>query len=266
MKGKRLFRLRAAVILAAAAVLVLGGCDNPLYELLSRDPSDPRDETPAADSFRKENTVYASWGEDEGADEYILLRADDVAGTLAWEEVYRGPGHEYTDTDIAQDRLYRYRLDKRRGRGYFTGSKTALAVGARLRDDGNEDNDREERAAVLEAELQANIHYYVFSDGRVLSDTDWYSIYVPARRTAQVYIKEEGLADGPGVELSFYVLNPAYAIEEAYQNTNFPVRNTAFTGRYLKIRVSPNKNKFVSGVTGGTVKSYTIALDSITNN
>lgn len=101
------------------STLLLFSCsDNAFQDMLFRTTDDPFQDVPVADSLTTENTVYLSWEEDEGCDEFFLMKAyDSYYEDLDFECVYEGTGTSFVDARLPEGDRYVYRLDKKKGYG-----------------------------------------------------------------------------------------------------------------------------------------------------
>ena len=239
--------------MALIAVLMLG-CNLPQPEVESA-------KTVAAggvevDSFRGNGTIAAKWRGDVNADEYVLMRArDEVSGVREYEEVYRGRVTNYIDSKIAVDIRYIYRLDKVRKGVVHPGEETGLGVGHRGEIDMNEPNDRQEEATALSSFKRATIYYYRFSDGRELTEVDWYKVKIGGGRTEYIQIKEDGIVGMTTLKLKL----PGQEAIVAEQGKWYELKNEAGVEKELYIIVSPDAESFVeAGMSGGMIRGYTI--------
>ncbi|MBQ8679935.1 MAG: hypothetical protein IJ530_09220 [Treponema sp.] len=245
--------------------LLFLSCENSFEEMLMRTTADPFQEVPTADSFSKENTVYLNWSADEGADEYILLRAFDSLNP-SFSEIYRGKGLSYTDTGVEESYLYLYRLDKTRGGKYFKGKNYAHAVGAQLRKDAYEDNDSESKATFLESDIEANISCIRFSDGYELFDKDWYYIVIPARHTAEIMITQVGLSANDTTDFNVLIPSYNYEIKNPVNAAENPINNTELSSKVIRFKIYANETTVFTNVIGDkkvNYLNYTVSLTKI---
>ena len=67
-------------------------CHNSAFnEELFRNPNDPFDDVPKADSLAAEHTVFLSWEEDDASDMFYLMRSPDkvpLSGQVARAEIF----------------------------------------------------------------------------------------------------------------------------------------------------------------------------------
>jgi hypothetical protein len=250
MKGKI---WRSMVIFSLAAM----SCSMPT--MTGPKKAEPFVDVAAADSFRGDRTIYLRWKQDEGAESYLLMKSiDGIDGYGEFEEVYAGGNLYYLDRDIERDRRYIYRLDKRAGGLIIEGEQTAIGIGSDAETDYNEPNNTKEKAVLLNSFKQANIYYYKFSDGRVLSDTDWYKLPLSPGASAALRITETGA----GTRSSFEVNAGGYPVGSIPNGTGFRIENTGGE-EYVHIEISPRAEEFVdSRSTGGTVRFYRIEIDT----
>ena len=75
-------------------------CHNSAFnEELFRNPNDPFDDVPKADSLAAEHTVFLSWEEDDASDMFYLMRSPDKV-PLSWNCIYEGCGTSFTDLNF----------------------------------------------------------------------------------------------------------------------------------------------------------------------
>lgn len=248
---------------AAALAFLLGSCADSFAPLLLRTYDDPFQDVARAECFAAVNTIYLSWSADAGADEYILMRADDVR-PYRFSQVYRGKGTAYADTfdamTAATDR-YLYRLDKVRGSRRFEGRRHAY--GARtegLLSDEHEDNDKRERSTLLEGDCIATLPSYLFSDGTVMSDEDWYHVSIGPRRTALIEVVEQGVSPNQLTHLRYTI--DRTGLDAAIANsTAFAVENTAYEARTLRFRIYADMSRVLGTYASGSAPlAYRISL------
>lgn len=67
---------RLVKIIILVFLFILSSCSNILAQYLLRDYSDPKDSVIEADCFSKVQCINVTWEEDECADLYRLMRAD----------------------------------------------------------------------------------------------------------------------------------------------------------------------------------------------
>ncbi len=68
MTGKKRERYMRSIAVTALAVMVMlqCGCARGIYETLSRDTSDPREDSGDVESFKESNTITMRWEADSG--------------------------------------------------------------------------------------------------------------------------------------------------------------------------------------------------------
>jgi hypothetical protein len=237
--------------------------------VFSRTRPFPFAEAPLADGFRWDEKVGLRWGYDEGADTYILERRYDnpaIGGFDPWKEIWEGSDLSYIDTTVNSqtNSRYEYRLSKRRNGDKYTWEQvTTLAVAAGVEQDMYEPNNTRESSTILDNYREGNIYCYGYYDGRVLSDTDWYKVFIPAGKTANITITYGNPTDSGYFQM--YVNGQPG--KEVVHNTAFSVKNDSNIQQYIAFAIQPAKEQFlVNGMYGGRVISYTITWTSITSD
>jgi hypothetical protein len=232
----------------------------------------PYGEAPVAESFRPDGYIKVRWHYDEGADQYVLVRRydDPLHGSLGPPEtVYAGTGLEYTDVTVnsEQNGRYVYVLRKERnGIEYRWDELRTYAVAVKTQEDGNEPNNLEGEATLLEDYRLGNVYYFAFSEaGRVVSDIDWYKVSIPAGKTANIAVVYGG--GGTPYSEYFRLYDPHKELVPIVHNRSFQIKNDGMTQRYKYFALVPDGSKFAGGgVPGGEVVSYTITWETITND
>jgi hypothetical protein len=225
----------------------------------------PFGEAPAVESFRTGGDIMVNWRYDEGADSYILMRREDPP-RFDFELVYTGNELHYLDTgviDVQQQGRYVYKLYKRRnGIIYRWDEKLGFGVADRLQEDKQEPNDTEERATVLESDLQATLYCYGFSDPKyILEDIDWYKVAIPPKMDAYIAISYTNSANSEW--LSLYV--PDTDLKPIVHGVAFLVRNNDIVQKYVPFAIVPTREKFLGSPTGagGSILGYNIKLEQM---
>ena len=252
MKGKGM-----PVVLILCSLLIFSGCENGIYEIVTRNQEDPDTFYLNVDSFSEENVIRCSWAKDERCDRYIVMRSEDRE-PLGFEKVYEGEGTTYEDAVLKEDTRYLYRLDKVRGKKGFTGKTHYMGIYSKQVKDVYEPNDKKENAVLLESDKQANVYYYRSTEGTILEDEDWYKVSIPARRQAKITIIYDA------VNQPFIITKP-YNGEEERPATNgtVEIKNDTDGEKELRFKISLDKNIVVSGSAGGACYRYTLRLLSI---
>ncbi|QQO10704.1 hypothetical protein [Breznakiella homolactica] len=249
--------------LAVAVLLV--SCRAGMYEVLSRDTGDPVVERPRAESFVRSQTILLSWDEDARADAYILERAED-AENLVYRTVYRGAGTEYTDTAVAADTRYVYRLSKQRGNRVFGPSEPVLGVSSLVTRDEYEPNGTKETAVLIGTiDTIANMYYYRSYNGLLLSDEDWYCIEVPPLRKASVIVRDSQVTH---IEANshFKVYEEERSEQVVLHMKKFWIENNEMAPRVMYFKLYPNEDIFFASSlvkVGGKIVRYTIGVEEI---
>ena len=66
------------ILILLSVIFCLSSCNaDVFYDELFRTTSDPFDDAPVTESLTREHTIYLSWNEDKGTDNYRLMRAID---------------------------------------------------------------------------------------------------------------------------------------------------------------------------------------------
>ncbi|MCR5614015.1 hypothetical protein [Treponema sp.] len=250
--------MKRIIYLFLTSFVLFNSCENYFANQILRTFDDPHDECIACESFKNENCIFLSWTLDEACDEYILMRAVDQAGLL-FKQIVRTKQNEYIDNQILPGTKYIYRLDKIRGKKYFTGTKFSYGYGSPCRKDFCENNDAEENATWLESDLNnLNLYYGTYLDGSVLKDEDWFYVTVPPRRSAEIVIRQ--LDNIPDAGTSFMCLEKGRSPVRV-STSGFTLDNPSFEQKkiYFKIYISQDnvsRNSFF-------VTSYDISLKNI---
>jgi len=245
-------------------LLILAGCSPGMYEMLHRTTDDPIIVKPLVESFVESNAIFASWDADEGADEYILERAEDNPVSLAYETVYKGTGTEYADNELEEGKRYIYRLSKRRGNETFGPSEEMFGVSSLVCRDIYR-NDKMEDAVQLESkDYIANIFYYRTYGGLEIIDEDWYFIDIPPLRQASVVVNDSRVyeSDTP-THFEYYEYARDY--NPVRQLKDFWIINNELETKRYYIKLYPAKLQFVgAGIpAGGDIVQYRISIGSI---
>jgi hypothetical protein len=235
-----------------------------MYDLLNRTTEDPVVVAPVIESFVDSCAIYAWWDFDEGADEYILERAEDNPASLVYVTVYRGTDTAYTDSGMEDGRRYIYRLSKRRGKELFGPSAEVAGVSSLVTRDVYR-NDTMEQAVQLESkDYIANIYYYRTYGGIEIIDEDWYYIDIPPLRQASVVVNDSEIEESD-TPTHFEYYEHGRASNKVLQLKDFWIINNELeTVRYY-IKLYPAKLQFVgSGIpAGGAIVQYRISISSI---
>jgi len=245
-------------------LLTLTGCSPGMYEMLNRTIDDPVIVKPNVESFVESNAILVNWEEDDGADEYILERAEDSTITLVYRTVYSGTGTSYEDRGLENDERYIYRLSKRRGKEIFGPSPEVMGVSSLVCRDIYK-NDTMEQAVRLESmDYIANIYYYRTYGGLELIDEDWYYIEIPALRQASVVVNDSRIqeSDRPTHFEYYEYSRGSYPVS---QLKNFWIINNELEAKRYYFKLYPAKSQFVwTGIpAGGDIVLYRISIGSI---
>jgi len=208
------------------------------------------------ESFRRPLTISARWKGNVNAQEYVLMRArDEVDGIGEYEQIYRGHGTTYTDTRVQNDIRYVYRVDMLQKGKTVEGGQTGIGVGSAAEADMNEPNDAKETAVAISSFRRAATHYFRFSDGRELADSDWYKTKVAGGDSAYVQVREDGAAGASALVMSIEGRQP-FAAENGKW---YELRNEAEIEKELYIEIYADKESYLeAGLAGGWVRGYTV--------
>jgi hypothetical protein len=225
----------------------------------------PVADTPIVRCFRPDGKILISWQYDEGADEYILMRAQDNSLALdPFTAIYRGMELKYLDATVKDDMRYIYKLYKiRNGIEYRWDDRIGLGVSVRTQEDQHEPNNTEAEATLLETYLLANIYCYGFSTGHVLEDIDWYKVSIPPGKVANMAVSYDDTVYD--TYLLLYI--PYFDTRTIIHNTAFQVKNDSRVQKDVAFAIIADKTQFLPiNSTGGKVVGYTITWQSIENN
>jgi hypothetical protein len=250
-------------ILGILPGLLLVSCSQGMFELLDRTTADPFTERPAAESFKESNTVLLSWSPDEGADEFILERAED-AERPDYREIYRGGAAGYRDTGLPDQRLYLYRLLKRRGLRIFPPSEPVLGVSSLVTRDLQEPDNSEDSAVFLsDTTIIANMYFYQSYQGLKVWDEDWYYMDIPPGWRASVVVNDSKAPSG--LESHFKIYIKDRETNKITHDDPIPVPNYGTEALRCFFKIFPDEQIYISkempstGVGGGIIQ-YTIKI------
>jgi hypothetical protein len=250
-------------VLSILPELFLVSCSQGMFELLDRTTADPFAEKPAAESFKESNTVLLSWSPDEGADEFILERAEDAERPV-YREIYRGGAAGYRDADLPDQGIYLYRLLKRRGRRIFPSSEPVLGVSSLVTGDLQEPNNGEDAATFLDdTTIIANMYFYRSYQGLMVWDEDWYCMDIPPGWRASVVVNDSKAPSG--LESHFKIYIKDREINKITHDDPIPVPNYGTEELRCFFKIFPDEQIYVSkempstGVGGGIIQ-YTIKI------
>ena len=252
--------------LLLCVLISCAGCSDALLTEMDRLAADPEVVPPRVESFQRELTVSVSWEEDEAADEYVLRRAEDSAGVLSYEILYRGSETHYRDTEVEDEGRYLYTLAKKKGNREFGPSSPVLGVGNDCIGDMWEPNNTKEQAAGLEHELVANSFYYEDAvTHSTVQDTDWYKITIPPRCSASiVVIQSDPIPSQNSSHLSYLVEGTGPA-ETIASGVLYPLENTGLTTASFLFCIRPRAEECREELTlsGGAVVKYSLRISRI---
>ena len=239
---------------------------NSIEEILFRTTEDPFYDVLQTDSLSLENTVYLTWQEDKASDCFYLMKAEDKKN-LVFECIYEGTKSEYTDSDILTDHRYVYRLDKKRGDKLFKGNTFSYGYGCQSRKDMYEDNYAENSASYLEYDLICNLPCVQYvTEGILHTDTDWFYVTVPPRRTAEILLSQKGLSNtstGTATQLMFQ--EKGKTSENVKEKTALGISNTSNETKNFYFKIYPDTTNLFTSQGSSTVIEYTVSLSQIIN-
>ena len=257
-KAKNLFSFISLSILLST--IFITSCSNLIADVLLRTYDDPFDEVPNADWFSEEKKIVISWTKDEGADEYILLRAEDSVSPQ-YKQIYRGKGLSFTDTlsnGLNVNQRYLYKLDKIRGTKPFYGQKMAYAYCC----DRSRDiyyNNTEEKKIELTSDIDSlNLYYGRFCDGTVIFEEDYFYVVIPPHRQAELVLEQTA----PSMSTQCYInFTDKGSPEQTFPTGSLKLENRTSEYQIRKIKLSLDSS-CVTG-SGLYIVTYNLSLANI---
>ena len=246
MKNKKFIILLLCIVLIMCVI----SCSNHFAAIMLRSYEDPKDLGLRVDSFSQTETCIVSWDKDECADIYILNRK--AKNDSGFKEIYSGTELEYTDKDLDQKKAYIYRLDKKRGNVIFTGTKYGYGVSATIINDTYENNDKKERATLLDTDCICNTYYCPFDGKYSLIDYDWFYIDLKPHKQAQIVIETDSQST------SFYISDEINDPEVVRKDEDYILVNNTDSYQKLYFRVSLN----TTGLSDYMEVSYRVKLNN----
>lgn len=155
-------------------------------------------ESPVVEPDTQSGALTITWEENGNEDTYVLYRSmsSDNIGDIP---VYEGTNTRYTDTGILPDTTYYYRIALKKADSIYKKSAPAYGYSIAGMTDANEPNDTEQTATILSVPgtTDAGIYYYRDHEGRTQTDTDRYTVTIPAGSSALVTLDTfTGVTDG----------------------------------------------------------------------
>ncbi len=236
-------------------------CANGDVSEILRKYDDPADDTPRAACYSDPHSLNLSWDEDECADEYILLRAEDN-GAENFTPVYTGKNTSYSDSFYQTDdqKRFIYRLDKTRGNRWFKSSDCTCAVASNTLHDMHEPNDTVETAVEIERNIEATMPCSQFRyKNRSYADEDWYFIRLKPLCTAKILFRQVGMGSSVADSDFLYMIQGDHS-EELKHNEKFTVSNTSYATKNIYFKIMPNMNRIFAGNDGAAVPAYTMTV------
>ena len=242
--------------------MVLCSCDNNFADIMLRTYDDPVDEAPVVDSYREEETIYVGWNKDEGADEYILLRALDDSTYLSFSEIYRGNALLYKDTNLNVENRYLYKLYKVRGNQVFKSNKIGYGYVSRKRRD-NLNNHTKENAAWLQYSIDnLTVYHEKYYNGYVNYEEDYFKVRVPARSIAYIMVEQiDPMPSSGATRKSIEWLIDS----QPYDNVGerFSLRNESMDEKFIYFRIRAESPTGLANVNNITYKIKIVNITPI---
>ena len=251
-------------IFLTAAVFALCSCSPGIYETLHRTTEDPKVVPPLAESYAESNTVFLSWDYDEGADEYILERAEDHPYAPQFTVAYRGGALSYADRNLEEGVRYVYRLSKTRGSRVFGPSAEVLGVSSVETRDSRGNNDMKTALRLYSMDYISSIYYNRSYGGLEITEEDWFYVDIPPLRKAWIMINDfQAGAANTATYFEYYVFERESG-PVIHLNDFAILNNELETARYY-LKIYPAKKRFVeNGASpGGGLVHYKISLHKI---
>jgi len=252
-------------MLLSLILLTFCSCTPGMYEMLHRSIDDPVIVSPNVDSYAESSTIFISWDYDEGADEYILERADDHPLTLSFNVIYQGKETKYADCGLENSSRYIYRLSKRRGVEIFGPSTEVLGVSSLIIRDIYRNNTLEQAIKIDSIDYIANLYYNRAYNGLEIMEEDWYYVEVPPLRQAWIVVDDlQAYASDTLSYFEYYIYtresSPVFHLQD------FRIINNELETKKLYFKIYPAKHRFAGMGTppGGGIVHYKISLVSIT--
>lgn len=248
-------------VLALLSIFMCSCTDNAVERILLKPNRDPVSECPNVDSFLSPEYISISWKEDLASDIYMLMRKDDNSNG-AFECVYEGNNTSYVDYGIDSGHRYVYRVDKRRGNKPFISDKYGYGFAAFCKEDDYENNDDEENATFLEADVECNLYCVTFKTGNAqIYDRDCFYVDIPPSRTICIKINQTGLSgtDECNILIQFADREP----QSVNQGQEITISNTSYEKIRKYFTIVPDTVKLISAEGGQTVINYVLSLDKI---
>jgi hypothetical protein len=241
-------------------VLLLVGCSNELFNLMSRPDVPPFEDKPVVLSFKAPLKLSISWSKDIGADEYLLYRDTSPTGDFA-AKVYSGTALNYTDNYVEDAKWYYYKLYKRRGKQIFTTNYYGYGVASFVIKDDFENNDTIDCATHFEPikGINENIYYYKDGVGNIIYDSDWYWVSIEAETQMTISFKNYVNIDSEGICYKDKIDNP----DPLALNEEKTLENKGPTDKVFYFQIIPSASAFFDeNAGGGKIGRYQIAWDN----
>lgn len=234
MLNKTNFMLIASIILCTLFL----SCENPIADVLLRTYSDPFDQAPVVDSFSERKKIFISWDKDEGADDYILMRAEDSFNPQ-FEEIYRGRQLNYKDEKINEGTRYLYRLDKIRGKRPFISEKKGYGYCASRINDTLKNNFKKDAVEILSDRTNMVLYYGKFCDGTEIFEEDYFYVNIPPQMQAEIVLTQQNPSSSSGRFIE-YVDDGCPAVPFPPQAVKFRNSDTVWQKRIFSLSLDKN--------------------------
>lgn len=246
----------------AAAVLMLSGCSNELYNLMERTSEPPVESKPEVSSFLTPLELHLTWDADEGADEYFIYRDTSPSGSFN-QLMYNGTATSYTDSHLTDNFWYYYKLTKRRGKEIFTPTLCGCGIATMTQEDMYEPNNTKQTATPFPNAIVSNIYFYQDGTGNSIEDVDWYSVTVGARTRYTLMIDTfDNLVDE---DITFNL--ESQPVDTVVSGEEYSIGNYEYVPRTFYFQIAVNRGKFVTDPfsAGGKIGSYRIKFMTTTD-
>ena len=240
-------------------------CHNSAFnEELFRNPNDPFDDVPKADSLAAEHTVFLSWEEDDASDMFYLMRSPDKV-PLSWNCIYEGCGSSFTDSNFSDSERYVYRLDKSRGQKYFSGTQYAFGWSSESIRDYCEPNDVRANATFLECDRICSLVCVRFvTDNKEFLDEDWFYVTVPPMRQADIVVGQHNLDNSTaGAKTNLRIQVSGFESQSVKHLVACPIQNTSYETKTFYFKIFPERTSLFTEGSFCTAIEYTVSLNQL---
>lgn len=254
--------MRKIVFLMLSCLLAISCYNNNFTEVIFRTTNDPFDDVPEADSLSREHTVFLKWKHDDGADRYFLMRSVDQTN-LDFTCVYEGTGTEFVDTNLTDDELYIYRLDKKRGTTSFLGKEYAYGFSADCRNDIYEPNDEDYMSTPYRYAFDCNVPCVRYrTNNYEIHDEDWFSIKLLPRQTAVVIVKQNNFTNPhDSTYLKMLVHESGAQSKSIISGAENLIHNSTYDDLTVYFKIFPETTGLLQGDRGIAIIEYTVSCN-----